>query len=56
METKAASNSLVQEIAPQSEAPKHVPTDDLIEWNNRRKAVQFKASHALLILFFLWLL
>ena len=56
METTAASNSLVQKIAPQPEAPKYVPTDDLIERNNRQKAIQFKASHALLIIFFLWLL
>ncbi|KAI4274064.1 MAG: hypothetical protein L6R38_006183 [Xanthoria sp. 2 TBL-2021] len=55
METTAASSSLVQEIAPRPEAPSHVPTDDLIRRNNRRKAVQFKASHALLVVFFLWI-
>ncbi|KAL8847345.1 MAG: hypothetical protein Q9221_007628 [Calogaya cf. arnoldii] len=48
METAAA----VPEIAPRSE---HVLTDDPLGRNNRRKAVQFKASHALLIVFFLWI-
>ncbi|KAL8670573.1 MAG: hypothetical protein Q9168_004901, partial [Polycauliona sp. 1 TL-2023] len=52
METTPAST---HELQPQPGADKTVPDDDSITRNNRRKAVQFKASHALLIAFFLWI-
>ncbi|KAL8873334.1 MAG: hypothetical protein Q9198_007044 [Flavoplaca austrocitrina] len=46
MGTAPPSSSLTQELD---------PSDDSITRNNRRKAVQFKASHALLIIVFLWI-
>ncbi|KAL8995167.1 MAG: hypothetical protein Q9169_005052 [Polycauliona sp. 2 TL-2023] len=56
METTSASSSLIHELEPGPGASRIVASDDSIARNNRRKAVQFKASHALLIFFFLWIL
>ncbi|KAI4277177.1 MAG: hypothetical protein LQ337_001953 [Flavoplaca oasis] len=55
MGTAPASSSLIQELEPQPGPSNIVHSDDSITRNNRRKAVQFKASHALLIIFFLWI-
>ncbi|KAL8922350.1 MAG: hypothetical protein Q9172_003610 [Xanthocarpia lactea] len=55
MEDTTTSNSLIQEIEPRFGASRDDPPDDLIARNNKRKAVQFKTSHALLISFFLWI-
>ncbi|KAL8863453.1 MAG: hypothetical protein Q9178_000134 [Gyalolechia marmorata] len=55
MEDTTTSSSLIQEIEPPFGASKDDSPDDLIARNNKRKAVQFKTSHALLISFFLWI-
>lgn len=46
----------VRKIQSQHAAPEKDSPSDPIGRNNRTKAIQFKAAHGLLILFFLWIL
>ncbi|KAL8734545.1 MAG: hypothetical protein Q9166_001445 [cf. Caloplaca sp. 2 TL-2023] len=55
MEPITTPSSHIQKIEPQHTISKDRPSDDLIAHNNRKKAVQFKASHGLLIAYFLWI-
>ncbi|KAL8678754.1 MAG: hypothetical protein Q9186_004905 [Xanthomendoza sp. 1 TL-2023] len=55
MEDRTASSSMLQKIEPQQTLATDNPSGDLIAYNNRKKAVQFKASHGLLLTFFFWI-
>ncbi|KAL8735053.1 MAG: hypothetical protein Q9181_002967 [Wetmoreana brouardii] len=65
MEDSPATSPLIHKDEPQRKPPenslttgtttKDASSDWLIEKNNNRKAIQFKALHGLLVLFFLWI-